>query len=95
MCKNCIDIKLPSPVLPLHYDALLLLFEPARIILSWAHNRRAQLFINLVAIGTEAGHIGGTAPVRQLLINENFGTGQLFIYLSLNGNPISSVIRPV
>ena len=81
--------------IPLHYDALLLFVEACLDHIKLAHNRRAELFINLVAVGTEAGHIGSTAPVRQLLINKNFSTGQLFIYLSLNGNSISSVIRPV
>ena len=78
----------------LHYYALLLFVEPRPDHIKLAHNRGVELFINLVTVGTEAGHIGGTAPDRELLINKYFLTGMLFIYLSLNGNEISSVIRP-
>ena len=78
----------------LHYYALLLFVEPHPDGIKMAHNRRAELFINLVAVGTEASHIGGTAPVHELFINKNCLTVRLYIYLSLNGNEIYSVIRP-
>ena len=78
----------------LHYYALLLFVEPRPDRIKMAHNRGAELFVNLVAVGTEAGHIGSTAPVCELFIYKYFLTGMLFIYLSLNGNEISSVIRP-
>ena len=80
--------------IPLHYYALLLFVEPCSDHIKLAHNCGAELFVNLVAVATEAGHIGGMAQVRELLINKYFHTGMLFIYLSLNGNEISSVIRP-
>ena len=80
--------------IPLHYDAFLLFVEACPDHIKLAHNSGSQLFINLIAVGTEAGHIGGTSPVRQLLINKNVSS-MLFIYLSLNGNSMSSVIRPV
>ena len=80
--------------IPLHYYALLLFVEPRPDHIKLAHNRGVELFVNLVAVGTEAGHIGGMPPVHELLINKYFRTGMLFIYLSLNGNEISSVIRP-
>ena len=76
----------------LHYYALLLFVEPHLDRIKMAHNRGAELFVNLVAVSTEAGHIGGTAPVHELFIYKYFLTGMLFIYLSLNGNSISSVI---
>ena len=78
----------------LHYYALLLFVEPHPDHIKMAHNSGAELFVNLVAVGTEASHIGGTAPVRELFIYKYFLTGMFFIYLSLNGNEISSVIRP-
>ena len=78
----------------LHYYALLLFVEPHPYGIKMAHNRRAELFVNFVAVCTEAGHIGGTAPVCELFIYKYFLSGMLFIYLSLNGNEISSVIRP-
>ena len=80
--------------IPLHYYALLLFVEPCLDHIKLAHNRGVELFVNLVTVGTQAGHIGGTAPVHELLINKYFITGMLFIYLSLNGNEISSVIQP-
>ena len=80
--------------IPLHYYALLLFVEPRPDHIKLAHNSGSELFINLVAVGTQAGHIGGMAPVRELLIYKYFLTGMLFLYLSLNGNEISSVIRP-
>ena len=94
MCKHCIAIKLPSPVHLLHYYALLLFVEPRPDGIKMAHNHRAELFIYPVAVSTEAGHIGGTAPVHELFINKYCLTVRLYIYLSLNGNEIYSVIRP-
>ena len=78
----------------LHYYALLLFVKPCPDGIQMAHNLGAKLFIYLVSVGAEAGHIGGTAPVRELFINEYCFTVMFCFYLSLNGNKISSVIRP-
>ena len=78
----------------LHYYALLLFVEPCLDGIKMAHNHGAELFIYPVAVSTEAGHIGGTAPVREPFINKYCLAVRLFIYLSLNGNEIFSVIQP-
>ena len=94
MCKNVLLSSYLLQCIPLHYYALLLFVEPRPDHIKLAHNSGSELFVNLVTVSTQAGHIGGTAPVRELLINKYFSTGMLFLYLSLNGNEISSVIRP-
>ena len=67
----------------LHYYALLLLVQPCPDGIQVAHNLRAKLFIYLVSVAAEAGHIGGTAPVRELFINEYFlVTVMFYFYLS-------------
>ena len=79
----------------LHYYPLLLLVQPCPDGIQMAHNLGAKLLIYLVGVAAEAGHIGGTAPVRELFINEYFlVTVMFYFYLSLNGNKITSVIRP-
>ena len=71
----------------LHYYALLLLVQPCPDGIQMAHNLGAKLFVYLVDVAAETGHIGGTVPVRELFINEYFlVTVMIYFYLSLNGN---------
>ena len=82
--------------LSLHYYALLLLVQPCPDAIQMADNLRMQLLIYLVGVTAEAGHIGGTVPVRELFINEYFlVTVMFYFYLSLNGNKITSVAHLV
>ena len=77
----------------LHYYALLLLVQPCPDGIQMPHNFRVKLFIYLVSVAAEAGHISGTAPVHEFFINEYFlVTVMFYFYLSLNGNKITSVI---
>ena len=65
----------------LHYYALLLFVKPRPDGIQMAHNLGAKLFIYLVSVSTEAGHIGSTAPVCELFINEYCFTVMFCFYL--------------
>ena len=78
----------------LHNYALLLFVKTGPDGVQMAHNLGAELFVNFVRICTEASHICSMAPVGQLFVNEDFFTAMSSFYLLLNGNKISSVIRP-
>ena len=66
----------------LHYYALLLFVKPCPDGIQMAHNLRVELFVYLVSVGTEAGHIGSMTPVRELFINEYYFTVMFSFYLS-------------
>ena len=79
----------------LHNYTLLLFVKPSPDSVQMAHNLGTEPLIYFVGIRTEASHIGSTAPVGQLFVNEDFFCTTMFsVYLLLNGNKISSVIRP-
>ena len=63
------------------------LFSPALMLFSWLTTMK--LLIYLVSVAAEASHIGGTAPVRELFIDENFLVTVCFMFyfhLLLNWN---------
>ena len=104
-CISIRPVKCANTVLPLsyllqclslHYYALLLLVQPCPDVIQMAHNLGTKLLIYLVGVTAEAGHIGSTAPVCELFINEYFLVTVMFYFcLSLNGNKITSVAHLV